>query len=269
MPETQLTQQEQPATNLSIVPSGQQVHWAEEIITRRDCPHCGAARVGAYCPDCGQKQLADRLKFGELIHGLFSRLTAIEAGLFHTFWSLCLRPGVVARDYVSGNQRPYVNPLTYFFLAATAQVLAFWSVQDFLRNKLGGQIAEQLKQAPQSEGNARIEEMLGMPMHEALTDAYLTGVSQGYSYAALIFFAVPFAFGLWLFHRLRGETFRMGETMVFVLFTFSQILICTAIMTPFTVRIDSTLHMLFALSIYVGVASTRTGSFLLVPGLHV
>ncbi len=237
------------------------LHWLDQILLCAECPNCGAARVGAYCADCGQKQLMARLRFGELIRSLLSRITAVEAGLFHTFWCLCLRPGSVAKDYIRGIQRPYVNPLTYFFLAATAQVLAFWSVQDILREQLGGQIEKQIEQSAQADANARIEQMLGTTLHEALTDAYLTAVTQSYSYAALIIFAIPFAFLLWLLHRWRGEPFRMGETIVFSLFTFSQILFYTAAMTPFTARIDASLHGVAALSIYIVVSQYAHGQF--------
>ncbi|XZE54677.1 DUF3667 domain-containing protein [Planctomycetaceae bacterium SH139] len=239
-----------------------QSQWWDQSLPRPTCANCGEARVGAFCPACGQKQLSERLKFGDLIRSLLSRLTAIEAGLFHTFWSLCWRPGGVARDYVSGKQRPYVNPLTYFFLAATAQVLAFWSVKGFLTKELSAQFEQQLKQqGPPPEGNSRLEELLGMPLQEALVESYLSGVSQGYSYAALIFFAIPFAGLLWLLHRWRGEMFRLGETIVFSLFVFSQILFLAAVLTPFSVRLDTWVHMSIMLSIYVGVSQLAHGEF--------
>ena len=236
-------------------------HWTASITSRPSCANCGDPRIGDFCPQCGQKQLSERLKFWELVTNLFSRLTDIEAGLFHTFWSLCRNPGRVARDYVSGKQRPYTNPLTYFFIAATTQILAFWSVEDFVRAQLTSQMQTQFDQATNQEGYAKLEELLGSSVEASLVDSYVTAISQGYSYAALIFFAVPFALMLWLLHRAVGENFRLGETIVFALFTFSQMLLITACCTPFTIRVSNTLHMAMAIGTYVLIPQFAHGGF--------
>jgi hypothetical protein len=237
------------------------MHWTETITTRPDCPNCGYQRVHAYCPSCGQKQLQERLKFSQLLKSLVSRMTDIESGLFHTFWNLCLRPGKVARDYVTGIQRPYVNPLTYFFLAATMQILAFWSIETAFREQLGNQFGTQLSQASTPENLEKAEKLLGSSLKDVLVDSYVTAISQGYSYLALIFFVIPFAFMLWMLHGAIGEKFRMGETMIFSIFVFSQILLVTAGCTPFTFPAGSTVHMLMAISVYTVVPQLAHGSF--------
>ena len=243
-------------------PSGPEVeHWTEAIADRADCAHCGATRCGHFCPQCGQKQLFDRLKFQSLVKDLLFRLTAFESGLLHTWWNLCRRPGQVARDYVSGKQRPYVNPLTYFFLCATLQLLAFWNVDGVFRAQLRDQFAAQLSMTRDQESLRRAGELLGEPVPDAMVSSYLSAVTQGYSYAALFFFAIPFGFMLWLLHRAAGEPFRFGETIVFSLFTFSQMLFYTAACTPITARIHTTLHLVMAIAVYLIIPQIAHGQF--------
>ncbi len=233
-------------------------HWTDQIASNPNCANCGTPRDGAFCVQCGQQHLDDRLKFGGLIKTLFSRLTDIDRGLYHTFICLCKRPGVVARDYASGKQKPYVNPLTYFFLAATLQVISFWSVMGYFRAQLQADLREQLQDA---ETNVRLEKLLGESLPDAMADSYATAVTQGYSYLALFFYAIPFAGLLWLLHKARGEVFRLGETVVFALYVFSQILVLTAALTPFALRFGTTVQMIMALAVYVTVPQLAHGGF--------
>lgn len=237
------------ATEVSVAEVDE--HWTGRIGCEVQCANCGAGRLGKYCLECGQKHLEDRLKFSSLVQELVARLSNLERGLLHTFLAMMRHPGKVAREYVAGRQRPYVNPLSYFFLGAAAQILSFWSVQAVFRDQLIEQFEKSGVDNQNPESIQRVEELLGMPMAEALAESYISAIQQAYAYAALLFFAFPLALSLYVLHRLLGEKFRLGETTVFALFTFAQMLIITAICTPITVRLNSTVHMLMAMGTYI------------------
>ncbi|WP_420454849.1 DUF3667 domain-containing protein [Rubrivirga sp.] len=87
------------------------------------CPACGAAQVGAYCHACGQHFLEGRITIRRLVREFSERFLKLERGLLGTFVGLCRGPGTLARRYVEGCRRPYVNPLSYVFLGAAVSLL--------------------------------------------------------------------------------------------------------------------------------------------------
>ena len=114
--------------------------WLEQIEKSELCTNCGAEIDTQFCGQCGQKKLTHRLRFGELIGELFSRIFNHERGLFFTLGQLLVAPGSVIRNYVSGKQKPYVSPLTIFFIGATAVLLSIWYYEPFLRESMNLQM---------------------------------------------------------------------------------------------------------------------------------
>ncbi|MFN3190859.1 MAG: DUF3667 domain-containing protein [Aureliella sp.] len=236
-----------------------QTHWSDEILGRQFCAACGAPRTGDYCADCGQKFVLKRLSLWELLGELFSRVTDLERGLLFTIIAMFKRPGEVCRDYVSGKQKPYINPLTYFFIGAAVQILMYWSIQGQLRDQLTEQFVGQLP--PGVENGGELEQLLGQPPVDVLVESYTSAVLQGYTYVSLFSFVLPFAFWLCLFHSAMGTRFRVGETMVYALFTFGQILILTAVFGFFTFRLGPNVHMAMAIAVYTLVSQAAHTKF--------
>jgi hypothetical protein len=232
-------------TNASFLPSDP--HWTSRITTNDHCLSCGTPRAGDYCANCGQRFLQHRLALWELIKALFARVTDLESGLLHTAIAMLRRPGTVCREYVMGKQKIYSNPLTYYFLGAAAQILAYWTMDNVLRQNIIEQFELQSASIPNT---ARLEELLGRPLAEAYADSYISAMMQGYAYVGLFAFVLPFAVLLWFLHGALGERFRVGETFVFALFTFSQMLFLTALLGLVTFRLGNTPHLLMACSVY-------------------
>lgn len=236
-------------------------HWTESIAQSLKCPSCGADQADAYCPTCGQRQLGERVRFGAMARDLVEKVTNIEKGYWFTVLSLFRRPGRVPRDYVAGKQNCYVNPLTYFLIGTALQIVALWFTQDILREQLVTQFESSKPSAAQEAQFEQLEGKLGKPMGEALAESYFLSVQQAYAYAALLFFCVPFALLLYWFHTLLGEPFRLGETIVFSLYIMGQMLLITAVLTPFCTRIGTSVQMVMALITYIGIPQWAHGDF--------
>lgn len=192
---------------------------------------------------------------------LIEKVTNIEKGYLFTLLSLFRRPGRVPRDYVSGKQNCYVNPLTYFLIGTALQLVALWFTQDVLRDQLVTRFQSSAPSATQQAQFSQIEEKLGKPMGEAMAESYFLSIQQGYAYAALLFFCVPFGLLLYWFHTLLGEPFRLGETIVFSLYIMGQMLLITAVLTPFCARIGTSVQMVMAMATYIGIPQWAHGDF--------
>ena len=81
------------------------------------CVTCGASRSGPFCPQCGQRELSGRHTLRGFIAGALRRALG-EEGALRTARELTTKPGAVIRNYLAGRTVHYVNPITYFLLAA-------------------------------------------------------------------------------------------------------------------------------------------------------
>jgi hypothetical protein len=238
-----------------------ELHWVETIGRSDTCANCGVPKAGVFCSECGQKHITARLKFGELFFQLIAKLTNWDRGLAYTFWMLLIRPGTVARDYVVGKQRPYIGPLAYFFLGAALQLVTLWIVEPQLRLMMTQSVRMEPGQLP-PPGIQRLEEILGEDFASAFASTYITTLQQGYSYVALLFFCIPFAFFLKFLHGFVGERFRFGEAMVFALYSVGQMLVVTAVLTPIALRIGAGVQAAVGPLVYIAVAMRARSGFM-------
>ncbi len=160
----------------------------------------------------------------------------VDRGLFHTFLNLLRRPGGVAKDYIRGKQRPYVNPLTYIFIGAALQMVSLFFNQSFISEGMQDSLNQLQELPPYQKPFADLESKIG-DVPTAFSRVYISSLQQGYSYAALIFFCFPFAVLLMAFHSMRGEQFKLGETSVFALFMVGHMLVITAFVTTLSLRL--------------------------------
>ena len=97
---------------------------------------------------------------------------------------------------------------------------------------------------------ARVNQVFGGDAATAIADSYIGAIQQAYAYAALLSYCFPFAVLLMWLHRLSGECFRLGETMVFSLYCFGHTLMITACLIPITVRINSNVQLVAGIGTY-------------------
>ncbi|MCS3631127.1 DUF3667 domain-containing protein [Salinibacter ruber] len=96
------------------------------------CQNCGAPLVGEYCHQCGQRHVPE-LRVLYLVRRFLESaldLEDLERGVGQTLRRAAQNPGRVARRYVDGERREFVNPLGYFLLTATTTFLVFSFFQE-------------------------------------------------------------------------------------------------------------------------------------------
>lgn len=92
------------------------------------CNNCQNTSSGKFCPNCGQRNIANnRLKFSEIITDFFDNAFNIHKGLFYTFWNLIFKPGIVGKSYILGQRKRFTNPVRYLIIAVAIQAfIDYW-----------------------------------------------------------------------------------------------------------------------------------------------
>ena len=97
------------------------------------CANCNAAitRGQGFCANCGQKAPTPRLSMHEIGSEFVHALAHVDRSVLSLIWQLLLRPGVVARDYVSGKRKRYFGPFAFLVVsvAFTSAVIAISGFQ--------------------------------------------------------------------------------------------------------------------------------------------
>lgn len=69
-----------------------------------------------FCSNCGQKADTHRLSIGHIWHDLVHAFTHADKGFLHLIKQLAVNPGKVAREYVNGHRKKYVNPFNFLIV---------------------------------------------------------------------------------------------------------------------------------------------------------
>ena len=195
-----------------------------------DCLDCGAPRLGAFCHRCGQHHLDDRLTLRVIWRGFAERFLKLERGLLATARLAFLDPGRLAREYVGGRRRRYMNPVSFLLVGSAVAVLLmpfYGSVEriagdtsmpaqsredieasiDFGVRIAGGDPAELSAEERERMVDEAIER------NQTFIPAYIETVRRLYSV-----FSVVLAFALAAFLKLffsgRPKTYTFAETLV-------------------------------------------------------
>jgi predicted RNA-binding Zn-ribbon protein involved in translation (DUF1610 family) len=91
------------------------------------CLNCGAILTGAFCAQCGQKNIGRRQTLSELGNNFISSFAGYDSKFLLTCKHLLLKPGFLPMEYNAGRRERYFHPVRmyafisviYFFLFAT------------------------------------------------------------------------------------------------------------------------------------------------------
>lgn len=242
-----------------------------EEIDRSDllCSHCGAERLGDYCQVCGQYHAEGRITFRRLWRDFVERYLKLERGVFRTFRDLLIRPGVVARNYVDGLRRPYVNPLSYLLIASALSVVLI----PLYANQLYGeafdvdnpQVREQMELGPRMSGGS-LEELT--PEQQERVEAFMAAVMAEVPRTVTDLYAVMYvvlalllAGMLRLFMGGRGRQYNYAETLVFALFICAQIAVLSTVLALITYRIDQMVVLVGSILVMLSIILHGTRDF--------
>ena len=209
-----------------------------------------------FCSNCGQKKVTHRISFGRLLKETPQQFFQLDRGLLLTIVRMFRDPGRMARDYVYGQRKRYVSPVTYFLIGASIQLLAVWFSADQMKASIAKSIESQ--ELPNEE---KLKEIFGGDIANGFGDVYLAAIAQSYTYAAVIFFALPLAFCLWQSQKLVGSGYRYGEVLVFAFYLVGHLMIVTAFVSPIAIRISQTAATLVGPSFYLGYMLYAHGGF--------
>ncbi|HEY9170535.1 MAG TPA: DUF3667 domain-containing protein [Lutibacter sp.] len=81
-----------------------------------ECLNCGMPLLQNenFCSYCGQKNTTSKLSVGNYINTLVSGFLSYDSQFWATFIPLLIKPGKVAKEYISGKRAKYVNPFQLY-----------------------------------------------------------------------------------------------------------------------------------------------------------
>ncbi len=84
----------------------------------RSCKHCGNTFQGKFCNLCGEKVLEKQdQNFRNYLLNLLNAYTFVDGKFFKSIRTLLLKPGKLTSDISEGITVPYMQPISFFFLA--------------------------------------------------------------------------------------------------------------------------------------------------------
>jgi hypothetical protein len=87
------------------------------------CLNCGAPLAGAFCADCGQRDIPPYPSVRELIVDAAAEFSGWDGRLATSLRDLILRPGTLTREFLEGRRVRYISPLRLYLMASLVYFL--------------------------------------------------------------------------------------------------------------------------------------------------
>src|ERR1044072_7680023 len=93
------------------------------------CPNCTAQLAGDYCHACGQKKShPNEFSVRRFIGRLLTEFIDLESNkVIKTARAMILKPGLLAREYLSGRRSTYIGPVKLYLTFSALYFLFAWS----------------------------------------------------------------------------------------------------------------------------------------------
>jgi hypothetical protein len=89
----------------------------EKEKAKKLCANCGTELVGKFCHNCGEKKVSRKdFAASNFIQEVFEKFTHFDSKFLRSFWLLVSRPGFLTVEYWRGRRKPYLKPLSLFFI---------------------------------------------------------------------------------------------------------------------------------------------------------
>ena len=93
----------------------------------KDCLNCGTIVHGRFCHVCGQENIVTHQKFTGLAKHFIYDIFHFDGKFFETLKHLFLRPGFVARQYITGKRSSHLDPIRMYLFVSAVFFLFFFS----------------------------------------------------------------------------------------------------------------------------------------------
>jgi hypothetical protein len=193
-----------------------------------------------YCAKCGQKVDIHRLSFHEVGHDVLHYLTHADKGVLFLLGELALRPGKVAREFISGKRKKYFKPVSFFMIVAG--ILVFMTSYFHIADEA---LPKRIEMAAARESNpVKKQYLVGLADRMRNVDYYVSKYSN-----VINMLATPvFAFIFWLFYK-RSYSFieHLVANLYFVSFTM---IVYALVLVPFQAKLDASRTTWIIMSIF-------------------
>ena len=103
-----------------------------EVNSNHPCHNCGneISERATFCESCGQAKVESRLNIWKLFKDFISNIFNLDGRLFRSIKHMW-RPAFLAKEYINGRRKSYVNPIRFFLLML---VILFFLLNNLLNS---------------------------------------------------------------------------------------------------------------------------------------
>jgi DNA-directed RNA polymerase subunit RPC12/RpoP len=94
------------------------------------CRSCGKDLTENFCPNCGEKRF-HRIRGKDLFADFLSDGANLETPILRTIKGLFTQPGILVKEYISGDRKKYYRPFQFYFLLLAVYILFFYFLDGF------------------------------------------------------------------------------------------------------------------------------------------
>jgi hypothetical protein len=185
---------------------------AETRTETQDCPNCGAALLGEYCQDCGQKKIdRQELSIKRFSVHAANEITDLESSkAFNSLRAVLFEPGRLTDEYLAGRKGRYITPVRLYLTFSALYFLFAWGA--LYEARAGG--IDRMRQAPWAISLSRAR---GVDVNTLVEKVY----QRVEKYAAVLRFASVLVSGIFLTLLYYGTRKYYVEHLIFSLHYYS------------------------------------------------
>ena len=151
------------------------------------CLNCGAPLSGAFCSECGQRDIPPYPSTRELAVDAISEFSGWDGRLASTFRTLVQKPGLLTLEFLEGRRVRYISPLrlylttslVYFLLAAAAPTLRLASGKAMFGGPtVAASVSGKPGSRPERVANAAAQSLEQQDLTPAEREAALADISR-------------------------------------------------------------------------------------------
>lgn len=184
----------------------------EKEKAKQSCANCGKELIGKFCHHCGEKKVSRKdFAWSGFVEQVFEKFTHFDSKFLRTFWLLVSCPGFLTVEYWRGRRKPYLKPLSLFFII---NLLYFLTIGFNVARTYETPLQVQLLNPYSGFVQNMLDERFAAAMEEEKQVFETKFNQQNHTLAkTMLILMVPmFAAILWLFYLRQG--FYFGEHLV-------------------------------------------------------